>query len=61
VKNHKIADNSETTEAREKSTYLECLELQKFFGACLTKFENSQILLTKISSRFLVTNKLFRG
>ncbi len=50
VKNHKIADNSATTEAREKiSTYLESLEFQKNFAACLTKFENYQILLNKIS------------
>ncbi len=62
VKNHKIADNSAITEAREKfSTYLESLEFSKFVGACLTKFENYQILHNKISHRWLVTTKLFSG
>jgi len=40
------------------STYLETLE---FFDVCLIKFENYQILLDKISHRFLVTTKLFSG
>jgi hypothetical protein len=48
----KIADNSAITEAREKiSTYLESLEISKFVGAHLTKFENYQILHNKISHR----------
>jgi hypothetical protein len=48
VKNRKIADNSATTEAREKiCAYLESLEFWKHFDACLTKFENNQILLNK--------------
>jgi hypothetical protein len=52
VKNHKIADNSATTEAREKiCTYLESLEFSKFVGVRLTKFENYQILHNKISHR----------
>ncbi len=60
VKIHKIANNSSTTEAKEKiSTYLESLEFQKFFQACLYKFESYQILLNKISHRFLATTKLF--
>jgi len=43
VKNHKIAKNSTTTNAREKiSTDLESSE---FFCVCLTKFKNNQILL----------------
>jgi hypothetical protein len=59
VKNHKIANNSATTAATEKiTTYLESLE---FFYECLTKFENHQVLLNKISHRFLVTTKLFSG
>jgi hypothetical protein len=62
VKNHQIADNSATTEAKEKiSTYLESLVFERIFDACLTKFENYQILLNKISPRFLVTTKLFSG
>jgi hypothetical protein len=37
VKNHKIANNSATTEATEKiSTYLESLEFWKFFDVGLT-------------------------
>jgi hypothetical protein len=62
VKTHKIANNSATTEAREKiSTYLKSLEFKKNFGLCLTKFENCQILLNKICHRFLATTKLFSG
>jgi hypothetical protein len=62
VKNHKIANNSATIKAREKiSAYLESLEFKKNFDACLAKFENYQIILNKISHRFLVTTKLFSG
>ncbi len=51
VKNHKIASHSLTTEAREKiSTYLESLEFYKFFDVCLTKFENYQVLVVKLST-----------
>jgi len=35
------------------------LELFEFFGSCLIKFKNNQILLIKISHRFLLTAKLF--
>jgi len=59
VKNPKIVHNSTTTKASEKiSTYLESLE---FFDVCLTKFKNNQILLNKISHRFLRTTKLLLG
>jgi hypothetical protein len=59
VKSHKIADNSATTEAREKiSTDLESVEC---FDICLTKFENYEILLDKNSHRLLLTTKLFNG
>ncbi len=59
VKSHKIANNSATTEAKEKiSTDFESLEFQKYFDACLTKFENYQILL---SHRFLLTTMLLNG
>jgi hypothetical protein len=62
VKNHKIANNLSTAEARAKlSTDLESFEFQKFLDVCFTKLENSQILLNKISHRFLVTTKLFSG
>ncbi len=50
---HKFVNKSATAEAREKiSTYLESLEFQKFFDVCLTKFEDHQILLNKISADF---------
>jgi hypothetical protein len=53
VKNHKSANNSATIEAREKiSTYLESLEFLKFLDVFLTKFEDYQILLNKISHRW---------
>ena len=62
VENHKIANNSTTTNARQKiSTALESLEFWKFFEVYLTKFKNNQILLNKISHRFLLTTKLFTG
>jgi hypothetical protein len=54
-----MANNSATSEAREKSTYLESLEFLKFFDVCLTNFENYQILLSEISQIFRVTTKLF--
>jgi hypothetical protein len=42
VKNHKIAENSAITKAREKlSTDLESLEFYKFFDVCFTKFKNN--------------------
>jgi hypothetical protein len=37
---------------------LESLEFLKFSDVCLTKFENYQILLHKISHRFLLTTYL---
>jgi hypothetical protein len=59
AESHKIANNSATTEAREKiSTDLESLELKKF-DVCLTKFEYYEIYLNKISHRFLETTRLF--
>jgi hypothetical protein len=62
VKNHKIANNSTTTKARKKlSTDLESLESQKCFDVCLTIIKNRQILLDKISHRFLLTAKLCTG
>jgi hypothetical protein len=57
-----MAYNSATTEAREKiSTYLESLDIYKFYDACLTKFGSYQILTHKISHRFLVTAILLSG
>jgi hypothetical protein len=62
VKNHKIAKYSTTTNTREKiSTDLEPLKFLKNFDVHLTNFKSNQILLNKISHRFLLTNKLFIG
>jgi hypothetical protein len=48
--NHKIANNSTTTEAREEiSTDLESSELEKNFDAYLNKSKKNQILNNKIS------------
>ncbi len=59
-KNHKDADNSTTTEAREKmSAVLESLEFNTKNDACLTKFNKNQILVNKISHVYLATTKPF--
>ncbi len=58
VKSHKFANNSATTEAREKiSADLGSFEFEKFFDVCFTKFENYQILLYKTSHGYLVTTQ----
>jgi hypothetical protein len=60
VKNHKIADCSTAAKAKEKiSKYLESFKFAKKTDVHLTKFKNNQILLNKISHKFLVTTKLF--
>jgi len=59
VKNHRIANNSTTTKAREKIR--RGLESLEFFDVCLTKFKNNQILPNKISHRSLLATKLFNG
>ncbi len=62
VKNYNIANNSATTEAREKiSAYSESLDFLEIYDVCLTKFENYQVLHNKISQRFLMTTKLYIG
>jgi len=62
VKNHKIANNTTTSIAREKNKHrFEILRILEIFDACLTKFKNNQILLNKISHRFLLTTKLYTG
>jgi hypothetical protein len=62
VKIHKIANSSATTEAREKNNFIfGDLRILEFFIVCLNKFENYQVLLNKISHRFLVKTKLFSG
>jgi hypothetical protein len=60
VKSRIIANNSATTEGREKiSTDWEYVKILKIFDMCMTKFENYQILPNKNSHRFLATTKLF--
>ncbi len=60
MKNHKIVNNSGTTEAREEiSTDLESLELVKNVDICVTKFKKNQILSSKICHGNLVTTYLF--
>jgi hypothetical protein len=50
VNSHKIANNSATTEAREKTSRdLESLEFKKHFIVYMAKYENYQILPNKIS------------
>jgi hypothetical protein len=56
MNNHKIANNSTKTKAREKiSTYMESLE---FFDVHFMKFKTNQLKLNKISHRFLLRTKL---
>jgi hypothetical protein len=60
MKIFKIAHNSAATKAGEKlAQILESLEFWKFFYEGSTKFKNNQILLNKISHKFLLTTKLF--
>ncbi len=62
VKNHKITNNSTNTEARENKHIFGIVQiLEKKFDVRLTKFENYQILLNKISHRLLVTTKQLSG
>jgi hypothetical protein len=61
VKRYSIAYNSATTEVRvQLSTDLNYQGENKI-DECFTKFENYQILLNKISHRFLVTNSYLVG
>jgi hypothetical protein len=62
VDNHKITNSSATTKAREKLAHIwNQYNFRNFFDINLTKFENYQILRSKINHRFLVTTKLFSG
>ncbi len=58
VKNLIIAKSSITTKAR-KNKYR--FGIITFFYVCLTEFRNNQILLNKISHRFLLMTKLLTG
>ncbi len=55
VKNHKITNNSTTTEARQKKAQI--WNFCKIFDLPMALFKINQILLTKISHRLLVTIK----
>jgi hypothetical protein len=62
LKNHKIAYNSTTSKAREKlSTDSESLEFFLCMFESLAILRNNQILLNKISHRYLLTTKLYIG
>ncbi len=59
MKSRKFGSESTTTQAREKiSTDLESLNFRHVL-LCLTKFKNNQILLHRISHRFLQMTKPF--
>jgi len=61
-KNHKFINNSTSAERTEKTSIdLEFPEFYMFSDTCSTKLKNYQILLNKISPRFAMTTKLFRG
>ncbi len=49
AKNHKIDGNSTTTEAGEKNTDLESLDIKKKIVAGFNKFKNNHIFLNKLS------------
>jgi hypothetical protein len=60
ARNIKIAKNSTTTKVGDKiSADLESSEFYKFLNACLTKFNNNQILVDIISHIILPITKLF--
>jgi hypothetical protein len=56
AKNHKIADNLATAEAKEKSAHFwNPLNFRKKIDASLTKFRTNQVLFIKICQQFLLT------
>ncbi len=59
VINHKNDHNWMTTKAREKTQNI--FGILIFFCICLTKFKNNQILINKISHRYLSATKLCSG
>jgi hypothetical protein len=62
VKNHKIAKNLTTTQARENNKHrFGILRIVEIFNVYLTKFKSNHILLNKIRHRFVLTTKLFTG
>ncbi len=61
AKSHKIVNISATAKAREKISSFLILRQLEILDVCLTKFESYQILLNKISNKFLMIAKLFSG
>jgi hypothetical protein len=62
VKNHKFVSNLRTSVARVKiGVCLEYLEFLIIINVCFSKYKSNQILLHKISHRFLATTKLLLG
>ncbi len=61
MKNHKIADKSASTDAREKNKHVRGLEFYQYYGVFLTKFENTPSLFNKFSHWIVVTTNLFTG
>jgi hypothetical protein len=59
VKSYKIVTNSLKPEKNKHRFGIP--RILQIVNACLTKFENQQILLNKISHIFLLTTKLFIG
>jgi hypothetical protein len=57
-KNNKYANNSATTEAREKNKHRFGIEFCESLNICLTKFRKNQIIVNKISHGFLGKWKL---
>ncbi len=58
MKNHKIANTQQRLKLEKKHRYGIRRILEKI-EVCLNKFKNNQILLSKISHRFIPTTKLF--
>ncbi len=61
-KNHNFDKKSTTPKAREKIKHrIRILRILEKNDVCLSKFKNNQILLNKISRRFILTTKIFSG
>jgi hypothetical protein len=62
LKNHKIADNSTTTKAKEKIVRIwNIYNFRKESDEYLTEFKNNKFLLNKIGCQFLLTTKQLTG
>ncbi len=62
VKNDTIANNSATTEAKEKNKHrFGILRISDILDICFSEIKNSKILLYKICHLFLALTNLFTG